>query len=198
LVSATPGTTRDYLTRQFSTHGVIIELIDTAGWQDANDSITLQAQNLGRGQFELADLVLLCLEAGAEITDPERRFAAQSGLPDVVRVATKCDLATAPSDCLATSAVSGLGLEALHQLLAERGRSRPMPSLAPSSSRCRQHVNACLTHLRQAHRAILEQDPVEILALELRCALDELGELVGAVYSDDLLDRIFSRFCIGK
>jgi tRNA modification GTPase len=59
-------------------------------------------------------------------------------------------------------------------------------------------VDACLGHLRRAHALALEQDPAELLALEVRGALDQLGEMVGAVYTDDLLDRIFSRFCIGK
>jgi tRNA modification GTPase len=55
-----------------------------------------------------------------------------------------------------------------------------------------------LQHLRQAHGVVLYEEPAELLALELRGALDQLGEIVGAVYTDDLLDRIFSRFCIGK
>ena len=55
-----------------------------------------------------------------------------------------------------------------------------------------------LEHLRRAHAIVLFEEPPELLALELRGALDELGEMVGAVYTDDLLDRIFSRFCIGK
>ncbi|MFO0808933.1 MAG: hypothetical protein U0746_09945 [Gemmataceae bacterium] len=70
--------------------------------------------------------------------------------------------------------------------------------MAPSLSRCRHHVEACLTHLRAAHQIALFDDPPEILAAELRAALEELGAMVGAVYTDDLLDRIFSRFCIGK
>jgi tRNA modification GTPase len=65
-------------------------------------------------------------------------------------------------------------------------------------SRCRHHVEACLTHLRQAHAFVLHEEPPELLALELRLALEQLGEMVGAVYTDDLLDRIFSRFCMGK
>jgi tRNA modification GTPase len=52
--------------------------------------------------------------------------------------------------------------------------------------------------LRRAHAVVLYEDPPEILALELRGALDQLGAMVGAVYTDDLLDRVFSRFCIGK
>jgi tRNA modification GTPase len=59
-------------------------------------------------------------------------------------------------------------------------------------------VGACLGHLRQAHATVLFQEPPELLAPELRGALDQLGEMVGAVYTEDLLDRIFSRFCIGK
>jgi tRNA modification GTPase len=55
-----------------------------------------------------------------------------------------------------------------------------------------------LTGLRRAHALALEGDPPELLALELREALNEVGEMVGAVWTDDLLDRIFSRFCIGK
>ena len=79
-----------------------------------------------------------------------------------------------------------------------RERTLTEPPLAPSLSRCRHHVEACLAHLRQAHSTVLFQEPPELLALELRGALDQLGEMVGAVYTDDLLDRIFSRFCIGK
>jgi tRNA modification GTPase len=59
-------------------------------------------------------------------------------------------------------------------------------------------VTACLEHLRRAHSIVLYEDPPEILALELRETLEQLGEMVGAIYTDDLLDRIFSRFCIGK
>jgi tRNA modification GTPase len=55
-----------------------------------------------------------------------------------------------------------------------------------------------MEHLRSAHGLVLDEDSPELLALELRGALEALGQMVGAVYTDDLLDRIFSRFCIGK
>ena len=72
------------------------------------------------------------------------------------------------------------------------------PALAPSQSRCRHHVLACLERLREAHALATNDDPPELLALTLRGAIDALGEMTGAVYTNDLLDRIFSRFCIGK
>jgi tRNA modification GTPase len=90
------------------------------------------------------------------------------------------------------------GTDALRAALADGVASLARPPLAPSQSRCRHHVEACIARLREAHRHVLFDDPAELAALALRSALDQLGEMVGAVYTDDLLDRIFSRFCIGK
>jgi tRNA modification GTPase len=198
LVSPEPGTTRDYLIRRLLVDGIAIDLIDTPGWRDEPTSIEEQAQSLGRQQAEQADLILLCLEAGLEIREDERRLLARSGPPAVCAIATKCDLAQGPRHLPATSAKTGAGVEPLRQLLAERARQQTSSPLASSLSRCRHHVQALLDHHRRAHSTVLFQEPSEILAVELRGALDELGAMVGAVYTDDLLDRVFSRFCIGK
>ena len=143
------------------------------------------------------DLVLLCQERGQTRTAEETERLRQTE-PPVQALVTKCDLPGEPSDLPACSTVTGKGLESLRELLRERACGRSQPALAPSLSRCRHHVETCLGHLRQAHAVALNEDPPELLALELRGALDQLGEMVGAVYTDDLLDRIFSRFCIGK
>jgi tRNA modification GTPase len=199
LVSPEPGTTRDYLIRRIIVDGTPIDLIDTAGWGEQLTSMEEQAQLLGKQQAEQADLILLCLEAGREIGKDERQLLARSESPALFGIATKCDLAEPPEDYLATSAKTGAGLDALRNLLAERAQAYQRNSASASSlSRCRHHVQAALEHLRRAHSVVLFQEPSELLALELRGALDELGTLIGAVYTDDLLDRIFSRFCIGK
>jgi tRNA modification GTPase len=192
LVSAEPGTTRDYLRGTLAPGEVTAELIDTPGRQEGGDTITTQAQALGREQAADADLLVLCwaMDGPAPAVGPAG--------PPVLPVATKCDLAPAPAGWLATSAATGAGLEELRALIAERARAQRQPALAPSVSRCRHHVESCLGHLRRAHAIVLYEDPPELLALELREALEQLGEMVGAVYTDDLLDRIFSRFCIGK
>jgi tRNA modification GTPase len=197
LVSPRPGTTRDYLVRRLEVGGTVIEVVDTPGWQAGEGTIERQAQALGRDQAAGADLVLLCLEGGVPIQTVETALLAR-GQPPVVGVTTKCDLSEPPPKFLATSAVTGAGLDALRALLGERARGQTQPALAPSLSRCRHHVETCLGHLRRAHSIALFGDPPELFALELRDALDQLGEMVGAVYTDDLLDRIFSRFCIGK
>jgi tRNA modification GTPase len=197
LVSPIPGTTRDYLVKRLDLGGVPVDLIDTAGRAEAGNLIDEQAQALGRDAAAQADVIVLCVEVGAEPTDDERRLLV-AGVPPVVPVTTKVDLAPAPPGWFPTSAVSGAGLPELTRHLGERARAHARPPMAPSLSRCRHHVDACLDRLRKAHAAVLFDDPPEVLALELRGALEELGAMVGAVYTDDLLDRIFSRFCIGK
>lgn len=189
LVSAAAGTTRDYLEADIVIEGATIRLIDTAGLGEAAGEIDALAQDLGRERAAGADLVLWCDEAG------RRDVRVES--PGVLQVATKSDLA-ADAERLSLSSVTGSGLRELKALLAAGAREHAADPLAPSLSRCRHHVTACLDHLRRGHQIALEALPTELLALELRLALDELGAIVGAVYTDDLLDRVFSRFCIGK
>jgi tRNA modification GTPase len=207
LVSPTPGTTRDYLTATLRLGSLVVELIDTPGREAATGDIGAQAQTLGTAQRGDADLVLVCVEGPL---DAEEEAMLGREKPPAVLVRTKGDLegmlpsppstgargsGTVP---LTTSALTGEGLADLRALFAARAAARPAPALAPSASRCKNHVGRCLEHLRRAHALVLEGDPPEILALELREALHQLGEMVGAVYTEDLLDRIFSRFCIGK
>jgi tRNA modification GTPase len=194
LVSPQPGTTRDYLLARMELDGIVIEIVDTAGWQEGDDEIVNQAQSLAHAQTGDADLLLMCVEAGRSVSGD----SVSDGHRPLLHIATKCDLATPSEGLLATSAVTGQGLPELRALLAERANARNQSSLAPSLSRCRHHVSASLDHLRKAHSIVLFGDPPELLALELRGALQQLGEMVGAIYTEDLLDRIFSRFCIGK
>src|SRR5262249_62099368 len=98
-----------------------------------------------------ADAVLWCREAGSAADVDWRAWLPGVPPARLVRVATKCDRAPAPPEYLATSALTGAGLEELGHELAQRVRGRKQSPLAPSLSRCRHHVDACLQHLRQAH-----------------------------------------------
>ncbi|WP_020469043.1 tRNA uridine-5-carboxymethylaminomethyl(34) synthesis GTPase MnmE [Zavarzinella formosa] len=200
IVSPVAGTTRDYLTRTVTLKGLNIELIDTAGWQEAGNVIEEQAQKLGKEQTRHADLVIWCVEAATWVQSREQ-VNIPAGLtlshPPTL-VLTKVDLIEETVDHLATSAKTAQGLEKLRSHLAEQAREARPPALASSLSRCKHHVEKSLGHMRAAHHIVLFEEPAELLALELRLALDQIGEMVGAIYTDDLLDRIFSRFCIGK
>jgi tRNA modification GTPase len=192
LVSPVAGTTRDYLVARVTARGQLLELIDTAGLRETSDGIESDSQRLGREIIASADLILLCHDA----TNPESIDAPS--VATILKVATKCDLAPSPAGMIATSAETGFGLAALVGELAAHAAQRSERGLAPSLSRCSGHIDICLTALRKAHLGVLEDDPPEIVSADLRAALEELGQLTGAVHTDDLLDRVFSRFCIGK
>jgi tRNA modification GTPase len=199
IVSPIPGTTRDYLTGRLELGGVAVELIDTAGWQESADSIEEQAQRLGAGATARADLILWCEEHGV-FAEPDAGRLAATGA-EVIRVRTKSDLSGRTPivrEGVACSVASAAGTDSLRSVLAERVAAIARPALAPSKSRCRHHVAACADHLRAACGHVAAGDPPELAASALRAALDQLGEMTGAIYTNDLLDRIFSRFCIGK
>ncbi len=212
LVSPLPGTTRDYLSKPLALAGVPVELIDTAGWQDASDTIEKQAQRLGREQAARADVLVWCDDRGAFGEADAARLNATGAV--VLKVWTKSDArseshppavperaqgAESPrAEMLGCSVVSPHGLDRLRAALSDTVASLTRPALAPSQSRCRHHVLACLERVREAHTLTANHEPPELLALALRAAVDSVGEMTGAVYTNDLLDRVFSRFCIGK
>ncbi len=221
LVSPQPGTTRDYLVQRLQWDGIELELIDTAGEAPVQPTshgregqIVSQAQAARQQQVKQADLVLLCLDATQPIAEADRELLQRSSL---VVTWTKADLLADPLSRSAresdwhsskhpvtrtpvfTSAVRGDGINLVRSMLASRAREARRPSaLAPSLTRCRHHVDGCLDHIEQALAIVSHAEPMELLALELRLALDQLGQMVGTVYTEDLLDRIFSQFCIGK
>jgi tRNA modification GTPase len=192
IVSEQAGTTRDWLEANLRIDGVDLQLIDTAGLRETTDAIEQDAQSLGREASRRADLILLCADGGRS---EAVSFASEA---PIVPLATKCDVIAPLAGPIAVSATTGEGLDALRAMLADRARRHGSNPMAPSLSRCRHHLDASIDHLRRAHALALDESPAELLALEIRLTLDELGSMVGAVYTDDLLDRIFSRFCIGK
>ncbi|VTS04660.1 tRNA modification GTPase [Tuwongella immobilis] len=197
IVSEEAGTTRDYLVQPLTVDSEItVDLIDTAGRQDAETVIESAAQAHAMEQSRAAELVLWCVDRSELLTArPPADLEGRTTLP----IATKCDeVDFVPAGWIATSAHTGTGLDRIRLEIADHARSYQSTGLTPSQSRCRHHVEICLSHLRKAHSLVLFEDPTELIALELRLALEQLGELVGAVYTEDLLDRIFSRFCIGK
>jgi tRNA modification GTPase len=204
LVSPAAGTTRDYLTARLRFGGVPCELIDTAGVagtsrRPQSDGVAAAAERATAERAAAAHVQLLCNDGSA----------AESELPDFVLagtatrivVRTKADLAAKlPTDQPAVSALSGQGLAALRDRVARAAEEIIAGTgdvVASTAVRCRDSLVRARTALADAREAAGGRGD-ELVAAALRAALDELGQVVGAVYTDDILDRVFSRFCIGK
>lgn len=208
LVSEIAGTTRDYVTADLSLHGLSCELIDTAGADTAPDDSGLgaAAQSAASQQRRQADVELLCLDATRPLNAWETaELATPAARPRVVAW-TKCD---APGEIeewraalgLPTSSATGRGLDGLRHRLHESvlaAQSLGGAFVPATAIRCREALRRAAESLAQARELAAGGGGEELVAAELRVGLDALGEVLGAVYTEDVLDRVFSRFCIGK
>ncbi|MGP8226856.1 MAG: tRNA uridine-5-carboxymethylaminomethyl(34) synthesis GTPase MnmE [Terracidiphilus sp.] len=219
IVTATPGTTRDTVSERISLDGIPLELVDTAGLRSGQGEeegedrrVHLQeAEQLGirRSREALADaaLVLIVLDATEPLNDEERRLlAAVAGRPALVAV-NKSDLVEAArplADCagvpaLATSALTGEGIPTLREriLALATGGAAAEPGML-TSLRHQQAIAAAISALADAARANAASIPHEMILIDLYRALWVLDSLTGQTTPDDILNLIFSIFCIGK
>ncbi len=198
IVSPRAGTTRDIVECRLDLGGYPVILADTAGLRAldpvAGDPVELEGIRRARARADAADLRLAVFEAG---TAP---LAGQWPAESTLHVANKVDLAPPgwrpPPGAIAVSALSGAGLDALVAALATSAQERLQAGDTAVITRAR-HREA----LVQCHAALAAAQAareIELVAEELRIAAQALGRLTGRVAVEDLLDRIFRDFCIGK
>ena len=222
LVTDVPGTTRDVIREDLDIHGVPVRLHDTAGLRVTDETVERLGVERTIATVADADLVLFVTAADepfphaaleqvrGTVTDavPTTTTAAP-GTPDVVVIANKCDLAPAPNGtsaprpALAVSAKTGQGIDALSRLLVARtvgqdGSGYTERSSLVASARHRDNLQRADAALARAHDAATAGAGGELVAADLRAAVAHLEELIGIVASDDVLNRIFAHFCIGK
>jgi tRNA modification GTPase len=188
IVSESPGTTRDALETRVVLGGVPVTLVDTAGLRDTTDRVEAEGVRRAIARAEEADLVMTVVEAGHGTTP-----AANGSL----LVANKADLGLpGPEGAVRISAKTGLGMDALRARLAEAARAMTESNGPPPLTRFR-HRAALLEaadHLDAAETAELP----ELRGEDLRLAMRALGRITGHVGVEDILETVFSKFCIGK
>jgi tRNA modification GTPase len=203
IVTAAAGTTRDLVTERISLEGIPVELVDTAGLRAASDLDEAERLGIAKSREAMADadVVLLVIDAATGNSPvAERLIEDLAGRPSIV-VRNKCDLAGgAQGPGLRTSALTGEGIAELRRailtLVSEGAASSSSAML--TNLRQQQAVTGAIAALGRAGRAAVESVPHEMVLLDLYECLQALDELTGATTSDDILQLIFSRFCIGK
>ncbi len=191
LVADIAGTTRDTLTAVIRCGPIECELVDTAGADEepAISEIDALARTEAAAARRHADLILDC-GPNAIHTD------------NTIALATKCDLYphSPPDHRLRLSAHTAEGLDELVKAIATKlDATLTLTGMtAATASRCEESLRSAAASLTAARDLAHKLGAEDLLAAELRAALDHLGRVVGAVVTDDILDRIFSKFCIGK
>jgi tRNA modification GTPase len=203
IVTATPGTTRDLVSERVSLGGIPVELTDTAGLRESSD----EAETLGIAKSHEAmadaDIVLLVLDASQPRHDGDTTLIERlQGRPHLI-VANKCDLAAENVTGLPgihTSALTGEGISALRDAILELagGSAQQADTAMLTNLRQRQAIESALEGLTRAQAAVAAGVPHEMLLLDVYAALRGLDTLTGATTADDVLNLIFSTFCIGK
>jgi len=210
IVAAAAGTTRDAVTVDVEIVGQVVTLVDTAGMEQSQSEVSRQSQDQAERAGAEASIRIWCVDSSRadfdEATAAVQRAASDSGRRNVsdLWVATKADLQNElrrDPDWIVCSAVTGSGINNLRSAISEaleRYDGEETGSVVGTAARCQQS-------LEQAHQAIaaaieLTRDGHghEFVASELRIVAESLGEVTGTVYTDDILDRVFGRFCIGK
>lgn len=223
LVSSQQGTTRDFLCCSIDGDDLSFDLVDTAGWEEAAVGISAVAQRQRIEQVRQADLLVWCTAAdlnGVDGQHDDRLFQeARSRAAANVRLFTKIDLnqsvksddvssvaadtvSARSQSAVRVSCVANTGIEELQSVMkrlltSEQGKHRQW--LGMTASRCRQTLESVATALDRGVLAASDRNiGDEIVAADVRDALDHLGVILGVIYTDDILDRVFSKFCIGK
>jgi len=217
IVSPVPGTTRDYLQARVRFGNIEVELVDTPGLEDnPNREVDARAQELAKQVLRRATVVVHCVPADRpeELEFVPRLSEQDAEITERVVVITRSDLverstvellAAQASErgwpVVVTSARTGTGLEQLEALVQERlveGAAEGDVCTVETAARCRQIVERMMEALQAAYESTVMCQPEDIIAADLRAALDALYEITGALCSEDILAAIFSRFCIGK
>ena len=211
IVTAVPGTTRDTLEETLAIRGIPIRLTDTAGIR--NDAGEVEEIGIQRAheKLETADVVLLMVDGSQGVTPQDRHLATLTDKP-LLYVVNKIDIIDTFSPnsfaaefpevpMVSISAKHGQGLEQLQDafvnLVTDGEEWDPGHNTVPNI----RHQAAMQTALEATHRVIegLAQNlPPDLLAIELQVALDGLGEIIGLTTTEDILDMIFTQFCLGK
>ena len=212
IVSATPGTTRDAVEADAEVGGVRVRFVDTAGLRETADAVEAEGTRRARAAMHAADALLYLADATMGPDPEERAFldALRLARPDLplLLLAGKADTAEGPAPAWADLAVSGLAaraepsrLEPLRERLLKAldlGALSPEGSVVAVNERHRGHLAAAREAVGRAQAALAAGQGGDTLALDLRHALHELGLVTGAVTTEDVLDAVFSQFCIGK
>lgn len=210
IVTSIPGTTRDLIEEVVNIRGLPVTLLDTAGICITCDPVEQEGIRLAIDRIPTADLVLFLLDSSRPFDDDDRLVLTSLSAAKFIPVLNKSDLEPLlqlPPELLDLSPVriathNGTGIEELKDLIAStflHGRASDNRDLAIlSRARHRDSISAASDALCRFKASLANGLPPEILALDLREALDSLGRITGETTPDDILDLIFGQFCIGK
>jgi tRNA modification GTPase len=212
IVTDTPGTTRDTIEEAVNISGIPLRLIDTAGIRQTTDIVEQQGVERSKAVLDRSELLLLMFDASQPLNDADLDLLQTAQSSKAILILNKMDLpvVTSPTALLAhcpkkrvveTVIPEGKGLDKLKTTVSEELLSGELvigESLIVTNARHQEALRRASEGLNYAIESLENGMPPDLIAVDLRIGLDGLGDIVGKTTTEDILDRIFSQFCVGK
>jgi tRNA modification GTPase len=212
IVTTIPGTTRDFIEETVNIKGIPLRLIDTAGLHDTDDALETMGIRFTRQRLDEADIVLFMIDCSTPLTQEDTRIYELVHDGKGILVVNKTDLDPSRPIHEMVAQYSGLpwveisalynkGIEelknAVFRAVTDQRGPADLPSIVPNV-RHKMAIQRAMSASQTAAEGFRTGRPAELVAIDLKEALDSLGKIIGVTTSEDILDQIFSRFCIGK
>ena len=215
IVTDLPGTTRDIIEEGLNIDGIPVRIMDTAGIREAHDLVEAEGIRRSLAAIEGADIILAVYDASRVLDRADRQIIEKVNNKKTISVINKWDISNRDFDAednglniyptVKISALRGEGIDVLKDtIVAALLSNKAMPGqdsaadILITNVRHKQLVDGAFASLWQARGTFEKGEPLEVTALFLREALNSLGEIIGVVTTDDILNKIFAEFCIGK
>jgi tRNA modification GTPase len=194
IVTPTAGTTRDTIEETANIRGLPVVFIDTAGLREAADGIEAEGIRRSHESIARAELILHVLDAGETFTAEDQKYLEEFSDKKRLFIANKIDqprVLDLPVDCHETCALDGTGIEPLKDAIRDL-----MPAMI--NARHQEALRRARAGLTDSLASLRDEATLELIAMDLRITANAVGEVVGKTSTEDLLDSIFTQFCIGK
>jgi tRNA modification GTPase len=208
IVSPIPGTTRDTIEETANIRGLPVVFIDTAGLREARDDIEVEGIRRSRESFQRAEFILHVFDASEPLTPADELFLNEFAAKKRILIRNKIDLPAKlsfppglDSPVVDVCCLTGQGIDALKDAIKQlvwSGEIRAEMLEVMINSRHQDALNRACAATQRTLEALRTDQTLELVAVDLRIAVNAIGEIVGKTTTEDLLDTIFSHFCIGK
>jgi tRNA modification GTPase len=212
IVTSSPGTTRDIIEETITISGIPVIICDTAGLHDSNDPVEVIGIKKAYEHIDLSDIVLFMIDASQKLTKEDYKIQKDLKHKKIIIVINKIDLLEddfkvkipekwKEKNNVKISALYDLGIDDLKKLIektysGEVGiniNNKTIPNI-----RHKTEIEKCLKKALRTMKGLGNETPFELIAIDIKDAIDSLEEIIGVSVKDEILDRIFNKFCIGK
>ena len=207
IVTDIAGTTRDIVEGQITINGIILNIIDTAGIRETDNIVEQIGVQKSLDIINKSDLIILMLNNNEEITEEDKKLLALiKDKPNIILVnkqdlESKINYQELPSNIIKISINKNIGLELLRERIIELfnlGKLETEDLTYLSDARSIALLEQSLDKINESINSITNNEPIDIVELNIKESWNILGEIIGETYTEELIDKLFSRFCLGK